>query len=1162
MSASTAFDPLGPLPGGRLAIEASAGTGKTFTLSTLAARYITEHGTGVGELLVVTFTRAAAAELKDRIRARLVQFAQVLGTSEPPGDPLLAAVHAVDRELRHQRTLQALAEFDAATITTIHGFAQQVLGTLGSSVPTDPDAVLIDDATSLVAQVATDRLVAAAVDDTTDVALLPSLDDLCWAAQQALGNPGALLVPSDRPDESSPAAAMVRHLVDDVITTVEQRRRQAASLSFDDLLARLRDVLADEHAGPAARDALRRRYTVALIDEFQDTDAVQWDIFNQLFGRPDDTATHASTAMVLVGDPKQAIYAFRGANIHTYLRAARADGTEQRSLATNWRSDAPVLAGIDALLTGATFGVADIAFQPVEAAEKNRDRCISSRDDKPIPAVSLRLLTGPNVVSRTSSKLTATVEPATTAIFDDLAVYLRDLLDTAQLPDPNGPGTRALVPQDIAVLVNTNAQSLQVREALSQLGIPAVIARGDNVLSSAAAMHWHWLLTALTRPADGRRARAAALSWFFGWDTDRVRATDDLIEVQERLVTWAHTLSTRGVAAFLGQVRAESGVAARVLGQANGERHITDLDHVAELLTLTVPRFASPSTLLATFESLTAGSADGDADADLSARRVESEASAVQIMTTFVAKGLEFGVVCCPMQWHEGNAKVTFKGRDQLVYWNEATQHRTIDVAPKTKWSGETSYDERLALAAAEATGTDLRLLYVAFTRAIHHLVVWWVPTAGNTKAGLTRVLFARDREGRIDPELFGAPEVPHRHPDDVLDALAPVVAAANGHLRAVVIDTPNDDAARPERWRGRPPAGTEALQVTAFDRSLPRTAGRWSFTAITSRARDELADLFDPYDSSHGDAGAADEQLHDTRPAEPPPAGVAPPPDEATLPLASIAGGAGFGTLVHDVLERVDFTSPTLAADLAHTVRERLEWNPWPIDVDHLVSGLMATVNSPLGPLFRHTTLRQLDPSNRVNELVFDLRVGSATHPGTDAALGAVLLEHLGHDDPLRPWAERLATGPFSVTLTGHLTGSIDLLARVRRADPSQPDQFVVVDYKTNRVVPTGTTPNASHFTPASLTHEMTEANYALQAVLYSVAVHRYLRYRLAHYRPELHLGGTAYLFVRGMQGPTTPVHNGAPNGVFSWTPPPAMISELSDVLDGQRRAPTGAGR
>ena len=347
-----------PLPRGRLAIEASAGTGKTYALSTLAARYVAEAGVPISEVLVVTFTRAAAAELKDRVRARLAEFAQLLTADEAPVEPLSLQVWSRDRDQRLARVEAALTEFGSATITTIHGFAQQVLGTLGSTLGVDPDATLVDDTAALVVQVATDLLVAEAVQGRHPPEDVPPLAELVSMARLAMGNPGAELLPGPDPVGSTPAAALRRRLVDAVVDEVARRRRAAGSQSFDDLLVRLRDAVVDERSGEAARQSLRARYQVALIDEFQDTDPVQWEIFDAVVGaisppstgvRPSDAypgdRDHGGPHLVLVGDPKQAIYAFRGANVHTYLQAAHRSDTERRNLGTNWRSDPGVLRG-------------------------------------------------------------------------------------------------------------------------------------------------------------------------------------------------------------------------------------------------------------------------------------------------------------------------------------------------------------------------------------------------------------------------------------------------------------------------------------------------------------------------------------------------------------------------------------------------------------------------------------------------------------------------------------------------------------------------------------------------------------------------------------------------------------------------------------------------
>jgi exodeoxyribonuclease V beta subunit len=1140
-----------PLPRGRLAIEASAGTGKTFTLSTLAARYVAEDDIPIGELLIVTFTRAAAAELKDRVRRRLVEFAEVLGSTDEPEDPLLAQVWRVERPLRLERVRTAITEFDSATITTIHGFAQQVMGTLGSTVLTDPDAVLVDDTEAAIQQVATDLLVAEAIHESHPAEEIPDLEVLRKAAKLALDNPDSLLVPGHDPADSSPRAARLRVLVDSISDQVNLRRRAAGTLSFDDLLVRLRDALADPTTAAAARDALRQRYRIALIDEFQDTDPVQWAIFDTAFG-PVVAGEAPDTTLVLVGDPKQAIYAFRGANIHTYLQAAHSPGTELTGLGTNWRSDPAVLRATDRLLSGATFGSDEIGFQPVAAPDDHADRTFVTAEGTPFPALSVRLTIGDDVIRDQRHPHLSTAANGTGAVYRDLAVHIRDLLDTAVIPDEEHEGhTRALRPDDVAVLIAANREGPVIRDTLTAMGIPATISRGDNVLTSEASTHVHRLLAAVARPSDARRARAAALSWFFGWDAAQVAAAgeSDMSKVQGQLHTWGQTLSRRGVAAFAGEVWADTSVAARVLTLPDGDRAMTDLDHIAELLSLSGGTQTSPTTLLSAFEALSGGTDDGD-PADLAARRVDSESRAVQIMTTFAAKGLEFPVVCCTSLWLPTGATAHHN-----TWWDPHEQRRTIDVATKERWGPEAALADRERAAGREAVGSHLRVLYVALTRARHHTAVWWLPTEKVWKTGLARVLFARDHSGAIDRSLFESDELDTIDVDESLARLRPLADASDGELEVLVVDDPKGSATP---WTGAGAPHDRELAVATLDRTLDRERSRWSFTAITALAHHDHR-AADPFDDAVGEAGAGDEGAaegdegpvtgDDRAAGDESASSVAHSGDDA-LPLGDIAGGAGFGTLVHEVLEIIDFAAADLHTELAAAVADRLAWNPWPVDEALLVDGLESVVRTPLGPLFGGRGLVDLARTDRLDELSFDLTLGEGGSRATDGDVGRLVADHLHPDHPLRPWAHGLAQARFAAVLAGHLTGSIDLVARIRDHDGT--DRFVVADYKTNRLAPAGTIPTAEHFTPAQLPSAMAQHDYPLQALLYSVALHRYLRWRLPGYDPTRHLGGIAYLFVRGMVGPDTPTTDGVPNGVFSWQPSADLVMDLSDLLDG----------
>ncbi|HEY6459729.1 MAG TPA: UvrD-helicase domain-containing protein, partial [Polyangiaceae bacterium] len=358
------FDVCGPLPRGTTLLEASAGTGKTFTIAALTARYVAEAGLSIERLLVITFTRMATGELRERVRDRLVRsydgLVDVLAGREPPADDdilrLIAGVPRAEQEQRCRRLATAIADFDAATIETTHGFCLQVLYGLGTAGDVDRDVTLVEDVRDLVDEVVDDLYLRKFAHRENTIAF--SREDAGKVARKALDIPDAHLLPplTDGDDLESTR----RRFAERVRTEVEVRKRALKILTYDDVLLRLRDTLRDPSRGSVARGRLRERYDVVLVDEFQDTDPVQWDIMRLAFARDDGT-------LVLIADPKQAIYAFRGADIYAYLDAV-AEAQTQRTLAVNRRSDQPLLDAYDALFGNARLGHRDIVYRRVHAS--------------------------------------------------------------------------------------------------------------------------------------------------------------------------------------------------------------------------------------------------------------------------------------------------------------------------------------------------------------------------------------------------------------------------------------------------------------------------------------------------------------------------------------------------------------------------------------------------------------------------------------------------------------------------------------------------------------------------------------------------------------------------------------------------------------------------
>jgi exodeoxyribonuclease V beta subunit len=1125
----------GPLPGpGRHLVEASAGTGKTFTLAALATRLVAEGVATIDQLLVVTFTRAAAAELRDRIRRRLTGTVSALDDlAFDPDDPVHRRLaDGADDEVRRRRDrlARAVAEFDTATITTIHGFCQQVLQSLGATSGHNPDAVLVQDIDDLVHGACADVLATAALDEGAP--FMPH--QLVGLVHTVLNNPGVRVVAgSGHPDDDAR-----RELVERAVAEVRDRLGSTGTLSYDGMLEAVRDALV-AHPDAAARVA--QQFPVALVDEFQDTDPVQWQILRAVYSPDDDGTSRPGTRLVLVGDPKQAIYAFRGGDIHTYLAAA--EGSARSTLGVNRRTDGALLDALNALCDGWTLGDDRIRYLPVRPADANAARRLVGPDGRPVPALQVRCAA--RRLDQTTTKNGASrigADPARWACTDDVVRAIVELLDDGTrvpCPDdhpeaegPEGARTRPLRPSDVAVLVHANSWSHPVQRALVRHGVPAVVTGGSSVAESPAADQWRILLDALARPSDPTRARAVALSWFGDRDPERVAASADddvddrgLAELQAQLDAWSALLRTEGVAALLSVLRADVRLAARVLAQPDGERDLTDLEHLGELLHgATAGRPIGPESLRALLDEMAHG-ADAD-DPEEIKRRIDSDAPAVRIMTLHAAKGLEFPVVCCPSLW---NLSVRV---DQRLH-HDPRLGRLLDVSTDSK-----AVPDVHEAARREIAGQHQRLVYVGMTRAVHRLVLWWCPARDAAKTPVARLLFGPD----------GPSKVVDDHPDQLRERLDGL-GLADGVVELVEVP-PHGSPIPRHRPVDRPEAdAVGSLGVASLGRVLDRSGGRWSFTAIASRAIEHepaAADTAvpapangDPDDPSLGDAADADE-------------GVPAPP----VLFDGLGAGAAFGTLVHDALEHLDFTG-----DLEAQLTELLATRPWAGDADRragLVRAIAATVRTPLGDPFGDVALSSIERAHRLDELEFELPLATAGRGADDrgatvdtAGVGAVLLRHLPSEDPLRPWAERVVDGTIRVEVGGFLTGSIDLVLRTP-ADVPGGHRYSVVDYKTNRLGSWAEPDRISNYRPDLLAAAMAHHHYPLQAALYSVALHRYLRWRLPSYRPEQHLGPVGYLFVRGMVGDVTPVAGGRRYGVFDWSVPSAAVVELSELLDG----------
>ena len=917
----------------------------------------------------------------------------------------------------------------------------------------------------------------------------------------------------------------------------EFARRKAAqqAVSFGDLLSGVATALADPVLGARLGTAVGARYRWALIDEFQDTDPIQWSIFHRLFQR-----------LFLIGDPKQAIYGFRGADLPTYL-AARELAAQRFGLARNFRSDGPLVAAINRLFhrTGLARPFVDerIAYAPVEA-KHGAPRLRRCADAAPAEPLVFRTLPreGARLDRTTSQSISATFarEALPEQVAADVVTLLNGGWELEVAAEPIGTTRwRPLQPRDVAVLVRTHVESSAMKSALTRVGVPAVLRGTGSVFATPEAEALRQIVECLADPTRLPLVRVALATELLGVSAEEIvgltaTGAERLPDAPEnaaltlwtsRFRRWHLEWSQRGFMVAFRALLSECGVLERTLRQPGGDRSATNLLHVAELLHGAERAQAlRPHALLAWFDrelQLGNESASGTRDEERQLR-LESDADALQIVTMHGSKGLEYGVVFLPFLWGGGGLHPSEKDhpRQPLVppvgAPPTAPRHAIYLCGDEATKSAVTE----AAIAAVRAE--NLRLLYVALTRAQHQSIVYWGPVA---RAGVSPLAYV------LHPAPPGAPD-----PLGAVEASFPLLSeeAIAADLAALGTVWPLDWEA-PGRVRFTPQNAEQVpLRLRTFpaERTLDLSWRRASFTGLTrgaGHARSTSGREFDEVDENDARAGAqAPQGLHaapqmtlfDALATEP-------------TTLSTLPAGRGTGLCLHRVLENVDFVDDDPAALTAEIGPALRAYGLDPRWSERICRGLADVLNTPLAPGDPRFTLRAVPRVRRLSELRFDLAVARAAGGHTVPIDAARIARALGRRKELAAYATQLASLNFSA-FTGFLGGSLDLVFEYR-------GRYWLADYKSNRLGET-----YGHYGPERLAEVMAESHYHLQAHLYALALHRYLRQRLgAGYAPEKHFGGCLYLFVRGMHPGL-----GAPTGVFSDRPPIAVLDALAAAL------------
>ncbi|AZZ82490.1 exodeoxyribonuclease V subunit beta [Gordonia alkanivorans] len=1141
------FDITAGLPEHTTVLEASAGTGKTYAIVGLAARYLAD-GVPISEMLLVTFSRAATAELRERMRARVRELldaladpAEVLsGPAQADDDALLrqlASGTPEDVRTRRGNLARALSDFDASTIATTHTFCNRMLEALGFLGERELVYSIVEEVDELTEEVALDLYLRGFwASDSPEFSFAEARE----IARDAVRQASVALAPDERALADGPAldhvAARRVSFAKAVRQHVETRKRDARVRTYDDLQAILHRIVNDDVVGDRACQRIRDTFSVVLVDEFQDTDPLQWDILRRCF--------HGHRRMILVGDPKQSIYGFRGAEVLSYLAAVSSADT-LKALDVNRRSDGALVGALQHLYGEATLGHPEIVARPVQAAFAG-----SRLEGR--PPFRLRAFLRRDFGALNSFNLPG-VKEVRSRIAADVADDIANVLAVGDHIDLNGV-SRPVDPGDIAVLVRLNSTIEPLQRELAERGINSVIGSGVNVFSTSAAQHWLWVLRAVEQPSRSDRVRIAALTTLFGWSTERVAtaAEPEIAELGAELSMLARVFAQGGFAAMAQRLFDAHEVAARVLTVENGERTLTDLIQVSALCNKHVVE--TGEGLSALVEWLTERITDTSSRQryEDQSRRLDRDTQAVQIMTVHASKGLQFPIVYVPYGW-DGT---WVNDRGNITYHDESGTRR-LDVG------GQQAPDRaaRRRRYADEVAGEDLRLLYVALTRAQSQVVAWWAPSRNTTTGPLHRLIFGREnaiRSSTGDPEWTVAGEVPIPEADADCVGIMRTLAERDPSISVEPAGRLDTDTVPPAAGDGDNPA---ALDIAHFDRRIDQDWRRTSYSALTA----------DVAHGAHGSPGGPstsvvetgsepDDEVTDILDDEP----VALPGDVAEdvetdsatmrhgMPslMNGLPFGAAFGTLVHEVLEYVDTSAPEIDAHVRELCSRALGALAGDIDPDRLVAALIGVLTTPLG----FGNLWSIDPRDRLAELDFELPLGPAGEAASDGGttldrLADLMEEHLPESDPLRAYADHLRAVPGR-RLRGFLTGSIDSVLRI-------PDgRYVIVDYKTNRIRPGDLV--VEDFDAEAMAGEMIAAHYPLQAMLYSVALHRYLRWRVPDYEPARHLGPVQYHFVRGMAGPDTPPGC----GVFEWMLPAGLVVDLSDALAGAESSAGTGGK
>jgi exodeoxyribonuclease V beta subunit len=1184
-----------PLEGTNL-IEASAGTGKTYTISGLYVRLVVEKGFGAGEILVVTFTEAATEELKGRIRTKLREAWQALSEGKSPDAFLDGLARRYRRSsggaLRHVE--EVLRGFDQAAIFTIHGFCRRILHENAFESGSLFDTELVADQEGLKEAIIEDfwrrhfyRGSRLFVHYAMHKKFTPA--NLLSLVGNRTGQPYLRIIPRMEPPDASLEEENFRvafdearqvwmaskeevrrilccderlnrskyrkisvdawlHRMDDYLShkangpflfagfekftaaELEQgvkkgcsppvhpffevcerlkerqeeldgalgkrllwlkgelfhyvqkelvRRKEAQNIqSFDDLLLKLHGALGKKRGGILAR-AVRRRFPAALIDEFQDTDPVQYAIFKRIFH-------NRKSVLFLIGDPKQAIYSFRGADIFTYMDAAN-HVESQYTLRENWRSEPGLVTAVNTLFSRAEqpFLYERIPFRPVAPAKGliSEPLRIERKPQSPFLLWFFYEAVLPGADKPISKKLARVKIPK--AVAAEISRLLLLAKDRKVLL-----GKRPLRENDIAVLVRKNAEARLMQEALSALHVPSVLHTTGSLFDSHEAMEMERVLAAIAESEDERTLRGALATDLLGLTGEDICSLAADEEAWERWILrfrrYRDLWNEKGFVGMFRRLLMEEEVLPRLMAFPDGERRNTNVLHLSEVL-----HQASVGRKLGTGGLVKWLSERRDASTprlDEHQLRLETDERAVRLVTIHKSKGLEYPVVFCPFSW-EGTRVGGEEG--PFVYHDEdRNMQPTLDL-------GSHEVDKNRRVAEKEELAEEMRLLYVALTRAKSRCYfVWGRFRDAETSAPAYLLHHPKAKENggvvtTLQERFLGL------NAQRLLEELKILEEESCGAVRLADI---------PKGPGGPCPPVHEAEGGYAFRQFSGNIDRSWGFASYSSlvSGRPQRADLADRDWDLPG--SLAEDMAEEAATAEP-------------SGIFAFPKGVRAGIFMHDVMEHYDFAQEAASRREA-LVEEKLKEYGFDLTwKDCLCSMLERVCSVPLEPSRGGFALSSVTWADRLNELEFTFPLRSISSQQLQA-----LFEGNGGTPLKGGFPERVGALHFSPA-RGFMKGFIDLVFRFE-------ERFFLVDWKSNYLGP-----RVTDYGQEALCEVMEEDFYILQYHIYALALHHYLRLRVPGYAYETHFGGIYYVFLRGVapeQGPDFGIYRDRPSTEF----------------------------